>query len=245
MKKYESSYVTQIGAGVPVKIVKGSMRPDVSEAGISPKYKIDQQSIVDDFHKLWYNLQFTVNWQGVDIQKNPMDLMMYQEILYECRPDLIIECGTWHGGSALYMAHLCDLMQHGMILTIDINRWPGFPQHPKIMYLTGSSVDPNTIKQAQMFASSFRKVMVILDSDHTKDHVLKELDAYSEMVTPRQYLIVEDTNIHGHPVRDDLPAGPFEAVEKWILKHDEFIIDKACERFLYTHNPNGFLRRMK
>jgi len=203
------------------------------------------QSVVDDFHKLWYNLQFTVNWQGVDIQKNPMDLIMYQEILYECRPDLIIECGTWHGGSALYLAQLCDLQQHGMILTIDLNRWIGFPQHSRIIYMTGSTVEDKILKQVKAFTGGFQKVMVILDSDHTKSHVLKELEAYSGFVTPRQYLIVEDTNIHNHPVRDDLPAGPYEAVQSWIPKHEEFIIDKACERFLYTHNPSGYLRRVK
>lgn len=204
----------------------------------------EQQKIVDAFHREWYDLHFGVVWQGVEIQKNPMDLMMYQEILYECRPDLIIECGTFRGGSALYMAHLCDIMQHGMILTIDVNRWVGFPQHPRVIYLTGSTVEKDIFAQAKAFAGGFRKVMVILDSDHSKAHVLKEMDLYSELVTPRQYMIVEDSNINGHPVRQDTGPGPYEAVEKWVPKHPEFIIDKACERFLYTHNPNGYLRRM-
>ncbi len=202
------------------------------------------QSVIDAFHALWYPRQ-QVFWMGHEMQKCPMDLLMYQEILYECRPDLILECGTWRGGSALYLAHLCDLMAHGMVLTVDINQFAGFPQHPRIMYLTGSSVAPETVAQVKAVANGFRKVMVILDSDHTKAHVLKELEAYAALVTPRQYLIVEDCNIHGHPVRDDLPAGPFEAVESWLPKNAEFIRDPACERFLLTFNPGGYLRRMK
>jgi cephalosporin hydroxylase len=210
---------------------------------IKPVEILFDQNIVDAFHKLFYPLQ-QIFWMGHEMQKCPMDLLMYQEILYECKPDLIIECGTWRGGSALYLAHLCDLMQHGMVLTIDINRFVGFPQHSRIMYMTGSSVDAEIIKQAKGLADGFRKVMVILDSDHTRPHVLKELEAYAEMVTARQYLIVEDCNISGHPVREDLPAGPFEAVESWLPKHPEFIRDEACQRFLLTFNPGGYLRRV-
>ena len=206
--------------------------------------KIDQV-VVDAFHKMWYPIQFGVTWMGHEMQKYPTDLFMYQEILYECRPDLIIECGTWKGGSALYMAHLCDILQHGQILSIDINQWMGRPLHQRISYYAGSSVAEKTVEDVKNFATGFRKVMVILDSDHTRDHVLKELDAYSELVVRGQYLIVEDTNIHNHPVRSDFPPGPFEAIQKWIPKHEEFIIDKSCERFLLTHNPSGYLRRMK
>lgn len=203
------------------------------------------QKIVDAFHTLWYPHQ-QVFWMGHEMQKCPMDLFMYQEILYETRPDLIIECGTWKGGSALYMAHLCDIMSHGMVVTVDINRFIGFPQHPRIMYVTGSSVDSSIIKQVSGIASGFRNVMVILDSDHTKPHVLKELEAYSEFVTPHQFLIVEDTNIHGHPVRTDLPEGPWEAVKQWLPKQEgDFIVDKMCERFLMTFNPSGYLRRIR
>jgi cephalosporin hydroxylase len=203
----------------------------------------DKQT-TDEFAKLWYPLQ-EIYWQGHQTLKCPMDLFMYQEILYECRPDLIIECGTWRGGSALYLAHLCDIMQHGMVLTIDPNRYVGFPIHPRIFYFTGSDLDAGMVDQVKTFVSGFRKIMVILDSLHTKEHVLQELEIYAPMVTPRQYLIVEDSNIHGHPVRNDLPPGPFEAIEQWLPDHDEFIVDKDCERFLLTHNPNGYLRRMK
>jgi len=203
-----------------------------------------QQEIVDNFHTLWYPRQVCW-WMGAQMQKCPMDLFMYQEIIYECKPDLIIECGTWQGGSALYMAHLMDILQHGMVITVDINRFIGFPIHPRILYVTGSSIDKNIFQQISDLASGFRKVMVILDSDHTKAHVLREIELYSSLVAPQQYLIVEDCNIHGHPVREDLPAGPWEAVEAWLPKQEDFRQDRDCERFLMTFNPGGYLRRMK
>jgi cephalosporin hydroxylase len=197
-----------------------------------------EQKIVDEFHKVWYPRQFTLNWMGHEIQKCPMDLLMYQEIIYECKPDLIIECGTWKGGSSLYMAHLMDILRHGTIISVDIA--------PRIQYYTGSSISDKTVEDVTKFANGFRNIMVILDSDHTKEHVIKELELYAPLVTRGQYLIVEDTNIHGHPVRLDLPPGPFEAVQEWLPQNDEiFIQDSACERFLITFNPGGYLRRVR
>jgi cephalosporin hydroxylase len=136
-------------------------------------------------------------------------------------------------------------MQHGMVITIDNMRWVGLAPHPRVMYVTGSSVDRKIVEQVKDLAGSFRNRMVILDSDHSKAHVLKELDFYGDLVTPRQYLIVEDTNIHGHPVRTDLPAGPWEALERWLPEHPEFVRDETCERLLLTFNPGGYLRRMR
>ena len=228
-------------------MAKVKTRPqDVQELGLGfgPVADHTVSQILDDFHRVWYPLQ-QLWWMGVEMQKCPMDLFMYQEILFECRPDLIIECGTWKGGSALYLAHLCELMRHGTVLTIDIKPWIGFPQHSRIVYLTGSDVEDNIFAQVKALAGGFRNVMVILDSDHTKPHVQKELELYSELVTPRQYLIVEDCNIHGHPVRDDLPPGPHEAVDSWLPKNDGFVRDPACERFLLSFNPGGYLRRIK
>lgn len=201
-----------------------------------------ERQIVDEFHRLWHPLQ-EVWWRGVFVNKCPLDMLIYQEIIYENRPDCIIETGTLNGGSALYMAHLCDLNQHGMVVTVDVNRLFGFPQHNRILYVTGSSTDKKVFEQVEAIAKSFRKVMVLLDSDHTKPHVLKELELYGPLVTPRQYLIVEDTDIHGHPVREELPPGPWEALEAWLPKHPEFVVDKSCERFLVTQNPGGYLRR--
>ena len=206
------------------------------------------QQIVDAFHKIWYPIQGSVSWMGHEMCKCPFDTHMYQEIIYECKPDLIVECGTYRGGSALFLANMCDLVHHGRVVTIDIQQHPTAPLHPRIDYLIGSSVDEKTIQIIEGLCNSVRKVMVILDSDHTKQHVLDELEIYSNFVTPHQYLIVEDTDVHGHPVREDHPAGPYEAVMEFMQneKHaSDFIFDKMCERFLMTLNPSGYLRRIR
>lgn len=200
-------------------------------------------AITNAFHEIWYPRQL-LRWMGVEMQKCPMDLHIYQEIIHECQPDLIVECGTWKGGSALYLANLCDILQNGKVLTIDISRPDGgLRYHPRIKYLTGSSVDEKTFAQVSEIAAKFEKVMVILDSDHTKEHVLEELKLYSQLVTSGQYLIVEDSNIHGHPVRPELPPGPMEAINEWLTTHPPFIQDRERERLLLTFNPGGYLKR--
>ena len=262
-KENEASKEETPKEATPKKIEKkmedtavGAIQDDVEQSKvvtsidqIIPESKLKEiHDKVDEFHKIWYPLQGTVAWMGHELLKNPLDLWIYQEILWECRPDLIIESGTFKGGSALFLANMCDIMQHGQVLSIDINRIPTFPFHQRISYLTGSSVSEEVVKIVDGFCSSVRKVMVILDSDHTKQHVLDELHIYSHFVTPQQYMIVEDSNIHGHPVRDDLPAGPYEAITKFLTEEDNaerFISDSMCERFLMTFNPKGYLRRIK
>jgi cephalosporin hydroxylase len=156
----------------------------------------------------------------------------------------VIETGTLYGGSALFLAHMMDLLGKGEIVTIDVN--PGErprPEHPRITYLTGSSIDPEIVAQAAERARAAETVLVLLDSDHDRKHVLKELAAYAPLVTPGSYLVVEDTNINGHPTRPDGRPGPFEAVEEFMESNDDFTIDHEREKFLVTFNPSGFLRR--
>ena len=170
-------------------------------------------------------------WLGTLAAKNPCDAWVYQEIVHANRPDWIIECGSSHGGGALFLASLCDLVGNGNVISIDVFR-RSTPQHPRITWLTGASVS-----QAPEVASRVSgSVMVILDSDHSTANVRAELEAFSPLVTRRQYLIVEDT--WWNP---DV-GGPWPAVREFLENHPEFQIDKNCERYLWTNNPNGFLR---
>lgn len=182
-------------------------------------------------------------WLGYPMQKNPMDLMVYQNLLYDLHPDLLVETGTWHGGSALYYATIMDGYNHGIIITIDPWHWPNRPQHDRIQYCLGSSIDADIVRLIKTYADQCLRTMVVLDSDHTMAHVLKELDIYAPMVTPGQYLVVEDSNIHNHPIRPDLPAGPFEAIHEWLPAHPEFVIDKNVEPIV-SNCPDGWLRRL-
>jgi len=111
------------------------------------------------------------------------------------------------------------------------------------MYLTGSSTDPQIVSTIRAQLSATDRVMVILDSDHAQAHVRAELDVYAPLVTSGCYLIVEDTNVNGHPVYPLHGPGPMEAVNDFLPAHPEFEVDRNCERFMLTFNPNGYLRR--
>ena len=184
-------------------------------------------------------------WLGTSALKLPTDLWIYQEILYDVRPDLIIETGTMYGGSALFLATICDAIKKGSIVSIDINRKDSFPDHERIKYITGSSTNEKIVNQVKNMIKTNDKVMVILDSDHTKNHVLNEMEVYSRLVSKDSYLIVEDTAINGHPVEPNFGDGPMEAVNEFLKTHDEFEIDKDKEKFLLTWNPNAYLKKIK
>lgn len=145
------------------------------------------------------------------------------------------------GGSALFLAHMCDIIDTGAVISIDIENHPK-PEHPRITFLTGSSIDPTVIDSLRPKVSN-KSAMVILDADHSETHVLKELECYSALVTSGQYLIVEDTNLNGHPTYVTHGPGPWEAVKKWLPENNEFEIDSNCEPFLLTFNPGGFLKK--
>jgi len=129
---------------------------------------------------------------------------------------MIIESATDAGGSALFLASVCDLIGEGEIVTIDLKENPQRPRHPRISYVLGSSVGTETVDLVKRKIEGKTRVMVILDSDHQKDHVLKELRTYADLVAPGFYLIVEDTNVNNHPVAEDFGPGPMEAIEEFL-----------------------------
>jgi cephalosporin hydroxylase len=183
------------------------------------------------------------SWLGTQALKNPLDLWVYQEIMAETRPELIVETGTWRGGSAIYMASVCDLLGEGEIVSIDIAPMrDDYPQHPRITYLAGrSSTDPDVLAEVRARADG-RRTLIILDSDHSQSHVEAELAAYAPLVPVGCYLIVEDSNIG--QIREDLLPGPLQAIETFLARTDEFEIDREREKFLITFNPSGYLRRV-
>lgn len=183
-------------------------------------------------------------WMGVPIWKLPLDMWVYQEMLFELKPDVIIETGTAYGGSALYLAHLCDLMKKGRVVTVDIKDYPGRPQHPRIEYVMGSSIDEALIEKIKSGIKPGEKVLVILDSLHRKDHVLRELELYGELVSPGSYMILEDTYLNGHPVYPNFGPGPMEALLEYVPKHPEFEIDNSREKYFVTWNPKGYLKKL-
>lgn len=182
---------------------------------------------------------------GIPTQKLPLDAWVYQEIVAELRPSLIIETGTRFGGSALLLAHLCDLLAHGQVVTVDVAA-DAQPAHPRITYIDGSSTDPPTLKAIRELLPAQGHVLVFLDSDHRQSHVARELAAYADMVTVGSYLIVEDGNSGGNPVHhESVPdAGPLPAIRAFLASDGRFEPDRTREKFFFTFNPEGYLRRV-
>ena len=211
----------------------------------------DERSVVSEFHRLYFDARaFNMTWRntyfmGQPILKCPLDLWLYQEIVHVLRPAVIVETGTAFGGSALYLASICDLVGTGRVVTVDVTDRPGRPVHPRITYLTGSSVDPEIVARIRTGIGSASPVMVLLDSDHGRDHVLAELEAYAPLITKGSYLVVEDTNLNGNPVEPDYGPGPMEATEAFLADHPEFAHDAAMDKFLLSFNPRGYLKRIR
>ncbi|KEK22539.1 cephalosporin hydroxylase family protein [Bacillus gaemokensis] len=205
-------------------------------------------SKTSEFLKQYYDSHvwgLNTTWLGVPLCKLPSDLFLYQEMIYEIKPDLIIECGTFKGGSALFLASMLDLIGKGHVLSIDIGPQPNLPTHPRIQYLTASSISAEVQQIVLTLQPAFNVIMVILDSDHSKEHVLRELQLYSSLVSIGSYIVVEDTCINGNPILPDWGPGPMEAVEEFLQTNNNFIIDESKHKFFMTFHPKGFLKRIQ
>lgn len=214
-------------------------------------YKSVEKDVRARFHKLYYQSRQRgltwgdTHWLGTQVLKCPLDLWVYQELIVSYKPDLILETGTYMGGSAKFLASVCDLVGHGEIITVDIKERDGRPQHDRITYLTGSSTSEEIRVEVAKRAEGKQRVIVILDSAHEKPHVDAEIAAYKGLVQSGGYLVVEDTHLNGNPIRSDFGPGPMESVDEFLSSTDEFEIDPFGEKFLMTFNPRGLLKRVK
>jgi cephalosporin hydroxylase len=216
---------------------------------------------------------YNFDWLGRPIIQYPQDMVAIQELVWRVRPDLIIETGIAHGGSLilsasmLAMLDMCDAIEAGTTidprksqrkvigLDIDIREHnraaiEAHPMASRVQMFQGSSIDPAVVQQVRAAAQGYKKVLVFLDSMHTHDHVLGELDAYATLVTPGSYCVVFDTFVDDMPPKFfadrpwDVGNNPKTAVRAWLPQHPEFEIDTDFESCLQvTVAPSGFLRR--
>jgi cephalosporin hydroxylase len=186
-----------------------------------------------------------VTWLGKQVVKCPMDLWVYQEIVWETYPGLIIEAGTGSSGSAYFFATLLDFVGgSGRVITIDVMHYPDLRVcHDRIVYLTGDSTGEEVFKCLTNRFQPLPRTMVVLDSLHTYEHVKRELELYSPLVSTGCYLVVEDTGWR-NPV--DTPEGQWAdtAVKEFLRGHPEFQVDTSREKHLLTSNSGGWLRRV-
>lgn len=191
-------------------------------------------------------------WLGILTQQNPNDVWIIQEIISEVRPDVILETGSYYGGSAAVWATILEQVNpSGQVISIDIDdlaeparRLPIVKE--KVRFLVGSSTAPEIVQQVEQLVGD-RKAMVILDSNHEMDHVLREMNAYASLIPVGGYLIVQDTNMCGHPIHvEKYPGnGPMEAVDAFLATNDRFESDRSRERLMFTMHPKGYLKRVR
>jgi len=210
--------------------------------------KLVGDALINGFHNLFYNRRLFAQgkWLGVRLLKYPTDLLVYQEMIYELKPDVILDIGTFLGGSALYYASMLDLMgpSSRRVISVDIQHSAALPEHPRITYLLGSSTSKAILEQIKGLIRPGDKVLVFLDSDHNMQHVLNELRAYGQIVTKGSYIVVEDSNINGHPVAARHGPGPMEAIHAFLKEDSGFKVDKSREKYLLTVAPDGFLLKL-
>jgi cephalosporin hydroxylase len=207
-------------------------------------------------HKYSYNF----NWLGRPIIQFPQDIIAMQEIIWRVKPDLIIETGIAHGGSLIFYASILELIgENGRVLGIDIDirehnrvEIEKHPMFKRITMIQDSSIDEKIVQQVYDFAKGKKRILIILDSNHTHEHVLRELQLYSPLVTKDSYLVVFDTVIEDMP-EDFFPNRPWgkgnnpkTAVWEFLKTSNRFEIDKEIEnKLLITVAPDGYLKCVK
>lgn len=206
-------------------------------------------------HRYSYNF----SWMGVPIIQYPQDIVAMQELIWRVKPELIIETGVAHGGSLVYYASLLELTGRGEVLGIDIDIRPhnravieAHPMARRISMIQGSSIDEAVVREVRERAAGHAPVMVVLDSNHTHEHVLAELRAYADLVTVGSYCVVFDTVVEDlagdlYPNRSwSVGNNPKTAVHAFLREDDRFEIDRDVEaKILITVAPDGYLRRVR
>lgn len=200
------------------------------------------------------------NWFGEPILNLPQDMFAIQEIMFRTRPDYVLEIGAAWGGSLLFYSTIMEAIGGKGVIAVDIfipeDLKERIGSHGKISdrirWIEGSSTDDDTLAQVRDIIGNDANVLVILDSDHTHDHVLKELELYSQFIKAGQYLICSDTVIENLPPQEHRPRpwgpgnNPMTAVRDFLQRNDRFEVDEDLEaKLLLTCNPRGYLRRVK
>jgi cephalosporin hydroxylase len=206
-----------------------------------------------------YKYSYNFSWLGIPIIQYPQDIVAMQEIIWDVKPDLIIETGIAHGGSIIFYASMLEMLGKGRVLGIDIDirehnkkAIEAHPMFKRIDMIAGSSISNETLSQVRKYAEGKHKILVALDSNHTHEHVLKELELYAPFVSKDSYLVAFDTIVEDMP-DDRFPNRPWgkhnnpkTAVWEFLKSNNDFVVDKDIEnKLLITVAPDGYLKKVK
>ena len=184
----------------------------------------------------------SITYKGVPIWKNVLDLWIYQEIVHETQPEIVVEIGCKFGGSAMWLADLMQTVGSGDVLTIDLLARPAdLPSD--IRFYQGDSTSPEIVERITTECAG-KRTMIIADSNHSAEHVLEELRLYSPLVQVGGYFVVEDGIVDVMDWKRFTP-GPVIGVNRFLAENDRFVIDRSREKFGVTYNPGSFLKRIK
>lgn len=207
-----------------------------------------------------YRYVYNFTWMGIPVIQFPQDIVAMQEVIFQVKPDLIIETGIAHGGSLILYASMLELMGgSGQVLGVDVDirahnreKIEKHPMFKRITMFEGSSVSDEIVARVRAFAAGKKRILVVLDSNHTYEHVRREIELYSPLVGPGSYLVVFDTVVENMPpdAFPDRPWGkgnnPMTAVREFISKSDRFEIDREIDkRLLISAAPEGYLKCVK
>ena len=202
-------------------------------------------------------LTHQVSWMGIPIIQVAEDVIMMQELIWKVKPDVIIECGVAHGGSLIFYSSLLELIGNGKVIGVDVEIRPhnrvAIENHPmakRVTLIEGSSISMETLRKVETLIQPNEKIMVVLDSNHSTEHVTRELELYHKFVTPGSYIVAMDG---AQAFVWDIPNGkkewktdnPLVAIESFMKDNTMFEIDEHYTRLKVTANPKGFLKRVK
>lgn len=202
-------------------------------------------------------LSYEIDWLGVPIIQTAEDIILLQELIFKIQPDVIIESGIAHGGGMIFEASLLELLGKGKVIGIDIeirehNRKviESHPLSKRIELIQGSSIATETLYEVRRRIPMGSTVIVCLDSDHTKPHVLHELELYQQFVNLGSYIVVFDTISselakRGAAKEIYINNGPSEAVAEFLQRNNNFQIDTHFNKLYSSHSQNGYLKRVK
>lgn len=243
----------------PIQEFINERQADIKAMGEDQELR--QKSIDWMLHADRYKYTYNFSWMGRPIIKFPSDIVIQQELMWQLKPDLVIETGIAHGGSIIFTSSMMEMMGiEGEVVAVDIDirkhnkdLIESHPMYKRITMIEGSSIDPAIVEQVRAKTVGKKRVMVVLDSMHSHEHVYQELLAYADMVTVGSYCVLPDTFIeffpkgyYSHNRPWDVGNNPYTAMKKFMSETDKFEIDKdLTSKSMITETIDGYLKRIK